>query len=105
MSECNDGVVLTNDPDHPMVQCQRCGELEAELDRAANEIHRLGAKSSQQEDTIAEAENELKAAEATIAELRVLVDCLPILIRGLKHYGDRQTLCDWDRARRRLEKK
>ncbi len=53
----------------------------------------------------AELEATIAERDATIAELRVLVDCLPILIRGLKHYGDRQTLRDWDRARRRLEKK
>ena len=42
----------------------RTSELEAELDRAANEIHRLGIKASQQEDTIETLEQKLKEAES-----------------------------------------
>lgn len=86
MSECNDGVVLTNDPDHPMVQCQRCGELEAENAKLEEKYDKLSKSVGRNVDwveidgervytsydtklkaTIAEAENELNAAEATIA--------------------------------------
>jgi hypothetical protein len=28
----NDGVIETNDPDRPWIKCQKCGELEAQLD-------------------------------------------------------------------------
>jgi chromosome segregation ATPase len=55
MSDCKDGVVLTNDPDHPYVQCQRCGELEAHL---------------------ADWQIECSHKEATIAELRERIDQL-----------------------------
>ena len=41
-------------------QHKRIAELEAELDRAANEIHRLGMKCSQQEDSMAELEAEIE---------------------------------------------
>ncbi len=51
-------------------------ELEAELDRAANEIHRLGAKSSQQEDTIAELRERERKLKATIAEQRKLMQAV-----------------------------
>ena len=46
-----------------------------EMDRAANEIHRLGMKSSQQEDTIAE-------LEATIARVEDVYRCAKSMSGG-----------------------
>lgn len=50
--------------------------LEAELDRAANEIHRLGAKSSQQEDTIAELREAARAVKSRLAQLNSIRETL-----------------------------
>jgi len=44
-------------------------ELEAELDRAANEIHRLGMKCSQQEDSMAELEAEKERLREALRNL------------------------------------
>ena len=72
--------LATDTYEQSCASCNRIAELEAELDRAANEIHRLGAKSSQQEATIAEHDKAVEFAAkkwaGRVAELEAENDML-----------------------------
>ena len=52
---CENGIIHTNDPDRPVIQCQHCAELEQRNESLAETVRLLGEEVDKNQQKLAEA--------------------------------------------------